>query len=98
MEFEWDPKKNAANRKKHGVFFEEAAFIFADPNTVTVPDPDHSKDEERLVSIGRTPDGRLLTVCHTFRRLDPPLLNRLFSARKSTRKETLSYYGQGFKD
>ncbi len=98
MEFEWDPKKNAANRKKHGIFFEEAALIFADPNTVTVSDPDHDEGEERLVSIGRTPDGRVITVCHTFRRLDPPLLNRLFSARKATRKETLSYYGHGFKN
>ena len=30
MEFEWDPRKDAANRRKHGVGFREAATVFGE--------------------------------------------------------------------
>ena len=30
--FEWDEEKNQINKKKHGISFEEALLIFADPN------------------------------------------------------------------
>jgi len=43
--FEWDPDKAAANLEKHGVGFEEAATVFADPLAATFDDPDHSKGE-----------------------------------------------------
>ncbi len=29
--FEWDPEKNLANRRKHGISFEEASTIFEGP-------------------------------------------------------------------
>lgn len=29
--FEWDPAKAVANRRKHGVTFEQAAMVFKDP-------------------------------------------------------------------
>jgi hypothetical protein len=32
LRFEWDAKKNAANRRKHGVSFEEARTAFLDEN------------------------------------------------------------------
>lgn len=41
---EWDPAKAAANTDKHGVTFEEAATVFLDPLSITIPDPDHSFD------------------------------------------------------
>jgi uncharacterized DUF497 family protein len=41
LEFEWDPQKAEANRKKHGVSFDEAGTVFADPLSVNIPDPDH---------------------------------------------------------
>jgi len=31
MEFEWDPRKDATNRRKHGVGFREATTVFGDP-------------------------------------------------------------------
>ena len=43
VEFEWDPEKADENRKKHGVEFVEATTVFADPLSITVPDPDHSE-------------------------------------------------------
>ncbi|HBL30085.1 MAG TPA: hypothetical protein DD490_24885 [Acidobacteria bacterium] len=45
MRFEWDPKKAAANRRKHGISFEEAASALGDPFAVTYADPDHSLGE-----------------------------------------------------
>ena len=52
MNFEWDPKKAAANVKKHGVTFQEAATIFGDPLAITFDDPDHSLSENRYITFG----------------------------------------------
>ena len=47
MEYEWDPEKAEANKRKHGVSFHEAATVFGDPLAITFSDPDHSIDEYR---------------------------------------------------
>ena len=52
MKFEWDPKKAALNLKKHGVSFEDASAVFGDPLAGTIPDPTHSTDEARSVTMG----------------------------------------------
>jgi uncharacterized DUF497 family protein len=52
LEFEWDPRKAAANLVKHKVSFEEAATFFGDPLGRVVADPRHSTVEERLVLLG----------------------------------------------
>jgi len=52
MEFEWDPKKAAANANKHGVTFQEAATIFGDPLAITFGDPDHSMRETVVSPLG----------------------------------------------
>ncbi len=62
MEFEWDPNKAASNLRKHGVSFQEAASVFADPLSVTVPDPDHSMQEDRFIVVGTSTRSRLLMV------------------------------------
>ena len=49
--FEWDRRKAAANLRRHGVSFEEAQTVFTDPLVITLPDPDHSEDEERFIDI-----------------------------------------------
>jgi uncharacterized DUF497 family protein len=86
-EFEWDDEKAESNLKKHRVSFDEDATIFNDPNIATISDPDHSKDEERFVSIGMSVITRLLTVVHTFRLTKI----RLISARKATKSEKKKY-------
>ena len=63
-EFEWDDEKASNNIKKHDVSFEEGTTIFNDPLIATILDPDHSKDEERYVSIGISVQRRLLVVVH----------------------------------
>jgi len=52
MEFEWDAKKAARNLRKHKVSFHEAATVFGDDLSITVPDRDHSIDEHRYITIG----------------------------------------------
>jgi uncharacterized DUF497 family protein len=86
-EFEWDEKKEVSNLKKHSVSFDEGATIFSDPMIATIPDPDHSKEEERYISIGISVQGRLLVVVHTER--DEGI--RLISCRKATSAERKSY-------
>ena len=86
-EFEWDDEKAISNLKKHGVHFEEAATIFNDPLIATISDPDHSKNEDRYISIGISVQGRLLVVVHTEREERI----RLISCRKATSAERKSY-------
>ncbi len=87
MEFEWDPKKEAKNIRKHKVAFSEAATVFADTLSTTVPDPDHSEEEDRYIIIGLSQRRRLLMVAHTERgeRI------RIISARPLTRAEREAY-------
>jgi len=67
MKFEWDPKKAVTNLKKHGVTFQEAATVFGDPLAITFPDPDHSTEEERHMTLGLSLQRRLIVVSHTER-------------------------------
>ena len=52
LKFEWEPQKAKINLKKHGVSFAEASTAFEDVLSLTIDDPLHSSDEERLVLIG----------------------------------------------
>lgn len=87
MHFEWDPKKAAANQRKHGVTFEEATSALRDVFSATAHDPDHSDDEERFVTFGVSSQGRLLTVAHT----DRSNAIRIISARLATNIERQIY-------
>ena len=42
IRFEWDRTKAGLNRRKHGVSFEEALTVFADPLARIFEDEDHS--------------------------------------------------------
>jgi len=64
--FEWDPTKARSNRDKHAVAFEEAATVFRDSRAATMYDPDHSRTEDRWITLGISNVGRLLVVYHTF--------------------------------
>ncbi len=52
MIVEWDPAKEAKNRRKHGVEFREALTALEDPLSTTYTDPEHSLEERRFVTIG----------------------------------------------
>ncbi len=87
MIFKWDPAKAAANRKKHGVDFHEAASVLDDQLSTTFPDPTHSRLERRFLSIGVSSEQRLLVVCHT----EQGAAVRIISARPATRRERRFY-------
>jgi uncharacterized protein len=65
--FEWDEHKAQSNLRKHKISFQKAVNVFHDPLVATIPDPDHSSDEERLVAIGYSNKHRLLVVVFTER-------------------------------
>jgi hypothetical protein len=87
--FEWDERKNRANRKKHGVSFEEAQTVFLDEHALRFYDPDHSADEDRFIMLGMSFRLRTLVVCHCFRSREAVV--RIVSARKATRSEAAAY-------
>jgi uncharacterized DUF497 family protein len=90
MQFEWDERKAAKNRLKHGVSFEEASTAFGDPLSITIEDPLHSEDENRLVLIGKSEWFNTLVVVH----LEKKDTIRIISARKASKKERKVYEEQ----
>lgn len=64
--FEWDIRKDAENRAKHGVSFAEAQYAFADLKRIIAEDLIHSAEEPRYFCFGRVGDG-VMTVRFTFR-------------------------------
>ncbi len=87
LTFEWDLKKAETNLKKHGVSFEETSTAFKDHLSLTIDDPLHSSEEERLILIGMSYNNRMLVIVHT--EIKDKI--RIISARKATKKER-NYY------
>ena len=87
LRFDWDPKKESANRGKHGISFAEASTVFADTFSITISDPDHSIEEFRYLILGASDKSRLLVVVHTEERNEI----RIISARPATRVERRRY-------
>lgn len=87
LEFEWDRKNAAANLRKNGVTFEEARTAFADPLSLTIPDPEHSYREYRYFLLGMAVSGRILVVSHTYRNQRIRIIN----ARIATLTERKNY-------
>lgn len=85
IRFEWDERKNAQNRRKHGVSFEEAQSVFHDEFALLVPDPAGARSEERFVLLGLSSMLRILVVCHCVRSAGDRI--RIISARKANRSE-----------
>ena len=89
LRFEWDPRKAAANLRKHGVSFEDAQTVFADERARLIDDPDHSTDEDRFLLLGLSSSLRVLVVSHCYREAEGVI--RIISARRATRDEQRSY-------
>jgi uncharacterized protein len=87
IDFEWNPNKVTRNLRKHGVTFEEAATVFRDDLGITVPDPDHSMEEDRFITVGLSSQDRLLMIAHAER----GDCIRIISARELTPRERRQY-------
>jgi uncharacterized DUF497 family protein len=82
---EWDLDKAAANFKKDGVDFADAALVLADDQAITIREDEAG--EERYVTVGMDPAMRSLVVVYTWRNNRP----RLISARQATPREREQY-------
>ena len=89
LRFERDDRKNAQNRRKHGISFEEAQTVFFDEQALLIADPDHSKQEEQFILLGLSSVLRTLVVCHCYRQEGDVI--RLISARRADRQEREKY-------
>jgi uncharacterized DUF497 family protein len=87
--FEWDPRKDAENQRKHGISFEEATTAFADEYALLLADPDHSAAEDRFILLGLSAAFRVLVVAHTYRERDDTI--RIISARRAIKPERRQY-------
>ena len=87
-EFEWDPKKDAANQRKHGVWFDEARTVFEDDEALLIADPEHSAGEARFILLGLSSARRVLVVVHCEAIED---VVSIISARKADPSERRTY-------
>ena len=85
MTIVWDDAKNRANRKRHGLAFEDAELVFAGP-TVTFVDDRRDYGEARYVTLGLLA-GRAVVVVHTPR----GAATRIISMRKANEREKAIY-------
>jgi hypothetical protein len=83
---DFDPKKDAANIKKHGVSLSEGDGVLSDPLALTIED-ESAVGEQRFVTIGMNIFGTLMVVVHTPGRNGP----RIISVRKPDRRERRDY-------
>ncbi|MEK7249733.1 MAG: BrnT family toxin [Bacteroidota bacterium] len=88
----WDETKAALNVHKHGISFEEAKTVFADPLAIISEDKVHSIGERREIIIGHSVNNQLVFVAFTER----GNVIRIISARESTRKERRDYEENAF--
>jgi uncharacterized DUF497 family protein len=87
IEFTWNPKKAESNLAKHGVSFDDAITVFADPLARIFEDEEHAVEERRELIIGRSAEQHLLIVSFVARNETV----RILSVRKVTRKERKDY-------
>ena len=86
MDSTFDPKKNAANLRKHGVPLSDGDGVLNDPFAMTIDDGS-TEDEQRFVSIGANVTGQFRVVVYTYRGDGV----RIISVRKPEPKEVHNY-------
>ena len=91
LKFVWDSEKSKINLKKHGIAFEDAAWVFLDDCSIDEFDEIHSDFEDRYKIIGKVEN--ILTVVYTERDEN----YRIISARQASKREEEEYYEQ-FRD
>jgi uncharacterized DUF497 family protein len=94
IRFNWDEAKNLANRRKHGIGFEEASQVFYDPLFVSVKERIQD-GEQRWQTFGEVQGCLLAMVAHTVNEIDDRgetvEVIRIISARYASRKERQRY-------
>jgi uncharacterized DUF497 family protein len=84
MKFEFDPKKSASNRRKHGIDFVEAQALWADPDLVEIPA--RTTDETRSLVVGKIEDRHWSAV------ITPRDVNKRIISVRRARPEEIEIY------
>jgi uncharacterized DUF497 family protein len=90
ISFEWHEAKAKSNERKHGVRFEDALLVFADPYAMVEQDR-IAAGELRWQTLGLAGNIVLLLVAHTVRDDQDDEIIRIISARKALPKERQRY-------
>ncbi len=90
LEFEWDEEKARSNKLKHGIDFEDAKRVFADPCRVNERD-DREYGEERWKTVGFAAPGILAVVYTEPHIYGNPEIVRIISARRASKYEQKNY-------
>ena len=91
--FTWDPKKAAGNRRDHGIPFEMAQKVFADPNHIVTENYD-IEGEQRYLAIGMTYKLALVVTVFVDRSDPSKEIIHIISARKAVAYEQNLYEEQ----
>ena len=92
LNLEWDPDKAKQNLRKHGLTFGQGATVLLDPVAINLYDEEHSREEDRWVTLGRSSRGDILVVVHTFdEQSDGNVAVRIISVRQATKRERQRY-------
>jgi len=86
MNVEFDPEKDATNRKKHGVSLGYGSGVLNDPDVLILPTIREADEEERFKAIGKI-DDNLWTAIHVYRGENV----RFISVRRSNAGEQRAY-------
>lgn len=90
LSFEWDDEKEKYNFSKHGIDFQTAKMVFADPNRIERYDGLHStEDEDRFITIGMI-NCVYIIIALVYTERDEVI--RIISSRRATEKERREYY------
>ncbi len=85
--FDWDEANEIKNWEKHAVKKTEAEQVFFNMPMV-IFETYSTTDPDRFLALGKSNDGRLLTIIFTVRKKK---LIRIISARDMSRKERKAY-------
>ena len=86
MRFEFDLQKSQSNEQKHGIDFEKAQLLWADPDRIQIPAK--TVDEPRFMVIGKI-EGKHWSIILTYREDNI----RIISVRRSRKEEIEIYEG-----
>ena len=95
MRFEWDEAKNKSNIDNHGISFEAAREVFADPLHLSIIDERFDYFEERWITVGTTKEKAIVVVAHLYFTDEAEEIIRIISAREATSKERKQYETYG---
>ena len=94
MEFSWNAEKARRNLAKHGISFEAARQVFADPHVVIVEDCEDENGEMRYHAIGYASAHRLLVAVFVIRHKREQEVIHIISGRKAVAYDYSIYADQ----